>query len=89
MKSKVTANFRKLYAKLPPIVKRRARKAYLLWRNNPNSAGLYFKRVNDNLPIYSVRIGLDYRALGIVKGDTITWYWIGKHDEYERLLKIG
>jgi hypothetical protein len=45
------------------------------------------KRVNDRLPIYSVRIGMDYRAIGILKNDTITWFWIGKHDEYERILK--
>jgi hypothetical protein len=30
---------------------------------------------------------LGYRALGLLKGDTVTWFWIGTHDEYERLLK--
>ena len=87
MKSKLTGGFRKQYSKLPPATKRRARRAYLLWKRDPNSAGLYFKRVSVNLPVYSVRIGLDYRALGVSKGDTITWYWIGQHDEYERLIQ--
>jgi hypothetical protein len=87
MKSKTTPRFRKLYEKFPQDIKRRARKAYLQWQQNPNSAGLYFKRVSDEEPIYSVRIGLDYRAIGSLRGDTMFWYWIGKHDVYERLLK--
>jgi len=24
--------------------------------------------------------------LDLLKGDTVTWFWIGTHDEYERLL---
>ena len=24
--------------------------------------------------------------LGILEGDTVTWYWIGKHDTYDRKL---
>jgi hypothetical protein len=34
-----------------------------------------------------VRIGHDFRALGILERDTIIWFWIGPHDIYERLLK--
>jgi hypothetical protein len=33
-----------------------------------------------------VRIGIHYRALGIRDGDEMVWYWIGTHDEYERLI---
>lgn len=49
--------------------------------------GLYFKRVGKQRPIYSVRIGLNFRALGILEGDSVLWFWIGIHDEYDRLLK--
>ena len=87
MKSKTTTSFRKLYRQLSPEIKRRACKAYLLWKRYPDAAGLYFKRVSGAAPIYSVRIGRDYRALGVMKDDTMAWYWIGKHDVYERLLK--
>jgi len=59
----------------------------LLWKQNPSHPGVRFKRVNDNAPIYSARIGLDFRALGILKGQTVIWYWIGEHDDYERLLR--
>ena len=36
--------------------------------------------------IYSVRIDLDYRALGVMKKDRIVWSWIGNHSEYGRLI---
>ena len=87
MKSQTTPNFWKLYGELPVQVQRRADNAYRLWRLNPYAHGLYFKRVGRNRPIYSVRIGQDYRALGIIEGSVIIWFWIGPHDAYERLLK--
>lgn len=37
-------------------------------------------------PIYSVRVSKDYRALGIRKDDTVIWFWIGSHAEYDDLL---
>ncbi len=86
MNSKATARFWKPYERLPRQVQKRARKAYELWRTAPNSPGLQFKRVRAEESIFSVRIGLDYRVLGILEGDTMIWYWIGSHDEYERLL---
>jgi hypothetical protein len=45
-----------------------------------------FKRVSDVEPLYSARIGPNYRALGTLEGDTVTWRWIGPHDEYVRRL---
>jgi hypothetical protein len=58
-----------------------------MWKENPRYPSLHFKRVDDEEPIYSVRVSDDYRALGILEGDTMVWYWIGSHDEYEHLLK--
>ena len=49
--------------------------------------GLHFKRVGRTRPVYSIRIRDYYRALGLLHGDTITWFWIGNHDVYERLVK--
>jgi len=48
---------------------------------------LRFKRVSECEPIYSVRIGHGHRALDLLEGDTIYWYFIGNHDEYERELQ--
>ena len=82
MNSHTTHSFRKAFKELPPDVQQRAREAYKLWRENPNLSGLRFKRVDDKV---SVRIGRNYRALGILQGDA-DWYWIGKHDEYDRII---
>lgn len=87
MKSQATPKFWKLYARLPQRLQQRTRQAYQLWQVNPGHPSLRFKRVDDEEPIYSARIGEDYRVLGLLEGDTIIWFWIGAHDEYERLLK--
>ncbi len=87
MKSQTTESFWKHYWALPPEIRQRARQAYRLWQDNPVHPGLSFKRVKANQSLYSVRIGLGYRAPGLLKAGTITWFWIGTHDEYDRLLK--
>jgi len=87
MNSRTTSQFWKLYRSLPEEVQRRADKAYQLWLLNPYAQSLYFKRVGKQQPVYSVRIGREYRALGLLQGDTVLWFWIGAHDVYERLLK--
>ncbi len=87
MKSTTTSQFWKLYEALPEDIRRRADKVYRLWQLNLRAHGLDFKRVGRRQPVYSVRIGRGYRALGLLEGDTIIWFWIGHHKEYERLLK--
>lgn len=65
-------------------VKSRAKKAYRLWIENPFHPSLHFKCINSEEDVWSVRITLNYRALGVLDGDTITWFWIGSHKDYER-----
>ena len=83
MKSSTTSDFWAAYRALPPHVRRRARLAFRLWQANPRHPSLRFKSIGE---VRSVRIGRGYRALGILDQDTIYWFWIGPHDEYERLL---
>lgn len=87
MNSRTVKPFWELFRALPPEIRLLASKAYRLWRVNPSAKGLYFKRVSQADSIYSVRIGHGYRALGLLEGDTIYWYFIGNHDAYERELK--
>ncbi|GBC75821.1 hypothetical protein HRbin07_00009 [bacterium HR07] len=47
---------------------------------------LRFKCINEQENIWSVRITRGYRALGIMEGDTVTWFWIGNHDDYKRFF---
>jgi len=69
-------------------VQQQAQQAYDLFRENPRHPGLQFKRVNSSEPaVYSARVGLQYRALGVDRGEYILWFWIGSHSEYERMLR--
>ncbi len=86
MKSRTTKRFWSQLQRLPSPTQVRAHKAYEQFRTDPRHPGLRFKRVSNEDQLYSVRIGTEHRALGLLKGDTITWFWIGSHDEYERLL---
>jgi len=36
-----------------------------------------------------VRIHQEYRALARRRGDLIVWFWIGTHQQYERLIAQG
>jgi len=84
--SRTTERFRKSFAPLPHHVQRRAREAYKRFQRNPNHPGLQFKQVHSSRPIYSVRISFDYRALGVLDGEQMIWFWIGSHADYGRLL---
>jgi len=87
MKSVTTSRFRQCFEKLPKRLQKTARKSYLLWKENPEHPGVQFKLIIPEEMIYSARVNLGYRALGVKKDDTIIWFWIGSHDEYETLIK--
>jgi hypothetical protein len=84
MKSATLPSFWESYTKLEESVKRRARKSFNLWIQNPFHPSLHFKCINTTESIWSARITLGIRALGVWEGDTITWFWIGSHEDYER-----
>ena len=86
MTSHTNKNFRKLFRELPADVQTTARKAYGIWRSNPAHPSLEFKKVHNTLPIFSVRVSLGWRAVGVKKGNVMTWFWIGSHNDYDKLL---
>lgn len=83
MRSRRNAKFRKAFNELPELVKAQARKAYRQFKETPSHPGLQFKLIHAGKSVYSVRISLNYRALGILKDDLIIWFWIGSHAEYD------
>jgi hypothetical protein len=85
--SYVTEDFVAIFATLPEEVKVRARKAYRQWRENPSHPSLHFKRVHSREPIYSARVSLKWRVLGLWEGNSMYWFWIGTHADYERMLQ--
>jgi hypothetical protein len=86
MESTTTRQFRDALSALPTDIQKRAREAYGLFRKNPRHPSLRFKKVHSTLPVYSARITLEYRAVGVIKDYVIVWFWIGSHADYERLL---
>ncbi len=86
MKSRLTEEFVEYFHVLPDAVKTQARKNYRLWKENPRHPSLHFKRVHQHEPLYSVRVGRGWRALGLLDDDTITWFWIGSHADYDKLI---
>ena len=85
--SQTTKRFRGLFARLPADVQQTALKAYRLWRSNPRHASLHFKQVHSVRPIFSVRVGIGHRAVGIRNGQLMIWYWIGSHADYDKILQ--
>jgi hypothetical protein len=86
VKSVVTPAFREAFRRLPGPVQRQARQAYRLFAADPSHPGLQFKKVKASADVVSVRISRSHRALGARRGDTVIWFWIGSHDDYERRI---
>jgi hypothetical protein len=83
IESRTTRSFRTAFAALPDEVQGQARRAYRLFLANPGHPSLRFKKVEQTENVYSVRIGLGYRALGVLEGSVIVWFWIGSHADYD------
>ena len=81
MRHYASDHFWKLYDALPPEIRELADKNFALLKENPQHPSLRFKKVGR---IWSVRIGLRYRALATQVGNDFRWHWIGAHDEYDR-----
>ena len=78
-----TERFWRLYAELPAPIQQLADKNFALLKENPRHPSLHFKRVGQ---LRSARVGARYRALATVDGDDCVWFWIGNHDQYDRLI---
>ena len=87
MTSYATDKFWRLYALLPLEIRKQAKTSYLQFWDDPYYTGLQCKQVRPSKPIYSVRIGIDYRAVGILDYGQVTWFWIGSHAQYDKLLR--
>ena len=81
--SRATADFWKLYDRLPPAIQRAADKQFARFRQDPFHHSLRLKPVGE---LWSVRISESYRALAHRDGNTFHWFWIGSHGEYGRLI---
>lgn len=87
MNSLTLRSFWQLFHALPADIQRQARQAFTLFQGDPFDPRLQFKEISSRKGWWSARIDGGYRVLGLRQADTITWFWIGNHDEY--LRRIG
>ena len=80
-----TRRFWEHYNALPEEVQRTADQCYELLKCDPSHPSLHFKKVGQ---YWSVRVGRNYRALGVEVKDGISWFWIGTHAEYNKLIDM-
>lgn len=74
------------YQVLPAAVRELADKNFELLKADPHHPSLHFKKVGRSRQLWSVRVGMHHRALGMEKPEGIVWFWIGAHAEYDTLL---
>ena len=83
MKHFANARFWRCYRALPAEIRALADRNYALLRSNQSHGSLHFKQVGG---LWSVRVGLHYRALAAAADDDLLWFWVGSHAEYDRLV---
>ena len=71
------------YNALPQEVRALADKNYKLLKSNPMHPSLQFKSVGE---LWSIWVGLHYRALGKMRADGLYWFWIRPHGVYDDYL---
>ncbi len=81
---RASSRFWKCFDKIPSFIQKRADENFEILKSNPHHPSLHFKKIGS---FWSVRIGLNHRALAIEDGEDFIWVWVGNHDEYEKMLK--
>ena len=76
--------FWKAYDALPMDIRQKADAAFKLLQHDPQHPSLRFKQVGR---YWSARIDQDFRAVAVKAPDAWVWFWIGRHRQYERLIK--
>jgi len=84
--SRGTPSFWRLLNALPKQEQEAARRAYRLFMDDCGHPSLRFKKLEGEPDVWSVRVSLNLRAVAKREGDTVTWFWIGPHKEFDRLF---
>lgn len=83
MNHHANARFWRCYQGLPKEVRDLADRNYALLKSDQSHNSLQFKKIG---PLWSVRVGLHYRALATGSADDLIWFWIGSHADYDKLV---
>ena len=78
------------FDELPLAVRKLAGGNYELWKKNPNHPSLRFKRIHPELPVFSFRVGMGHRTVGVQSDDDrIVWFWMGSFEHFRELIGVG
>ncbi|UCH73893.1 MAG: hypothetical protein JSU82_16505 [Rhodospirillales bacterium] len=68
---------------LPQEIRKLAEHNYHSWKENPRNPGLRFKQIHQSLPIFSFRVGMRHRTVGVETDDgKIVWFWVGSFETF-------
>jgi len=76
--------FWRRFNRLPAGIQAQAKEAFRVFRHNPHQPSLRFKPLKGHANAWSARIGLHYRAVALRTGNTLRWFWIGSHSDFDR-----
>jgi hypothetical protein len=89
MISLTVADFWRHYRELDAAAQEAASLAYGKFKNGPFHPSLRFKKLGGYDAVRSVRINENIRAVGLRTGDTMTWFWIGLHKDFDKRFRFG
>ena len=81
---RLSSHFWTCFKNLPAPVQEVSKRNFELLRANPLHPSLHFKKLSE---FWSVRAGINHRALAVEDGGDFIWVWIGTHNEYEQMIK--
>jgi hypothetical protein len=70
MESHTSEKFWKCFDELPAQIQIKAKALYPRWKDDPWDPVFQFRQIHTTLPIYSIRIGINWRAVGTIKENT-------------------
>lgn len=77
------------FDELPEEIRKLAEENYHSWKENPRNPGLRFKQIHAKLPIFSFRVGMRHRTVGVETGDgKIVWFWVGSFETFRKSIKV-
>lgn len=72
---------------LPAEIRKLAEQNYQSWKDNPRNPGLRFKQIHKEMPIFSFRVGMRHRTVGVETDDgRIVWFWVGSFDTFRKAV---
>jgi hypothetical protein len=76
-------DFWQCYHRLPRSIQRLADRCFRLLKRDAGHPSLRLKKVGR---YWSVRVGMNWRALAVEQDEGLVWFWIGSHAEYDHIV---